>query len=181
MARTRRRQRQRQRQQGGSPNVAYTGTAFTGAGGVPIENRAMSDSYASGWSDSLRGVSPYPFSGGRRSRNRRNRRSKSRQRGGACGACSSLELPQEQTGGHRPFGFELDNTMGGKVYSGLTQTPCPSYQKGGFTDTVGYSLTQPYTSASSNFMEYQSYGKSCGGMGGGGKRRRRKSRKQHRR
>lgn len=125
---------------------------------------------------------PSGMTGGRRHRKHR------KQRGGGGG-----------TGG---YGFVLDNTMGGKVYSGLTVGSCPSApQRGGGpslgdASIVSYPAGYGYAPASAieegggsaHFLAQIPYGKQCmgggarkatRGIGGARKRKSRRHRKSH--
>ena len=188
------RRRSRSRKQfGGSPSVGFDGSTLMSASGVPIDIHSASDPHCN----------PPSQAGGRRRRShskqsrRRSRRSHSKQsqRGGGCG-CNF------QMGGNRSFGFELDPSLG-KVYSGLSITPCPApasggrrrrsrrsrrkqshrrrSQKGGSAaqellvsaEPAGYSMGRPFTSSSASFLDPIAYKPTSSCSGG----RRRRSRK----
>lgn len=192
------------RQSGGSPSIAFTGPAFTGASGVPIEDRIGSDIHGEfkGGRSPVRSQTPHSYAnrGGRRSRRSRRRK----QRGAGCGcnmrggrlrSQSSFRSAQfggrrsrrsRQFGGHRPFGFELDNSLG-KVYSSVgqiggrrrrsrrqrggrsrSQAPQNFVFRGGYGNSsadllgitstrAGFSMNQPFSSDSATFMEYTPY------------------------
>ena len=93
---------------GGGLPVGFTGPAFTGASGVPIEDRIGADTSVE-------------LQRGGRWRRRSHPSFRSSQRGGRS---------RFQRGGHRPFGFEFDNSLG-KVYSSVGQIGGNRKMKGG--------------------------------------------------
>jgi hypothetical protein len=146
--------------------VGFTGPAFTGASGVPIEDRIGADTSVE-------------LQRGGRSRPHRPSRL-STLRGGRS---------RFQRGGHRPFGFEFDNSLG-KVYSSVGQIGgrvgrwrsrkmkggcgCNMMHGGrrslkmrggnnsatlhGITSTTaGFSMNKPFIGDSATFMEHTSY------------------------
>ena len=169
--RTRRRRSQRQWQSGGSPSVAYTGDTIMTTGGAPLEVRTAQDPHCSDL-NSVR-----PLMGGRRSKRRSQRQRNQRQRGGGCGC---MGAPLMQRGGGSPAGgyySQLSNEFTGKMLDGPIKYPCPTQMGGDPKQLInsyqtGYGLTVPVNTPSSNYMDYQSYGRQC--MGGGKRRRSRR-------
>ena len=178
----RRTRRRNQRQSGGSPSVAYIGDTIMATGGAPLEVRTAQDPHCAG-PDSLR---PAPMTGGRSRRQRKSQRSQNQrqrnQRGGGCG-CTGLQ----QRGGGSPAGgyySQLSNEFTGKMLDGPVKYPCPTQMGGDPKQLInsyqtGYGLTVPVNTPSSNYMDYQSYGRQC--MGGGKRQRKSKSKSRSRR
>ena len=162
----RRTRRRSQRQSGGSPSVAYIGDTIMATGGAPLEVRTAQDPHCAG-PDSLR---PAPMTGGRSRRN---------QRGGGCG-CMGAPL-QQRGGGSGNGGYSVMLGQNENIGYPLAyvKAPCPTQMGGDPKQLInsyqtGYGLINPVNTSSSNYMDYQSYGRQC--MGGGKRRRRSKSR-----
>jgi hypothetical protein len=157
--RHRRRQTRKQNQRGGSVSYGYTGPAFSGPGGVPVESRTADDIYTN------------PV-----------------QRPVQWGGCG-CGLQHAMTGGHRPYGFDLTDNSLGKTYSSLTTLPCSAQRGGGGASDAqllgitsaraGFGMGHPVTTPSASFLEPVPYG--SGSLSGGRRRRRRHSHRRHRR
>lgn len=105
--------------------------------------------------------------------------------GGGCGCMAAPPLQRGGGSGTGGYGFVLDNSMGGKVYTDLTRGPCPSQSGGSMRaePVVSYPSGYGYNTASAvevgggsaHFLEQVPYGRQC--MGGGARRKHKKSRK----
>ena len=139
-------------------SYGYTGTTFTGSGGVPVDIHTREDIYGT-WEGR-----PAPQVGG-------------------CG-CGLQAHPQ--SGGHRPFSFDLTDNSLGKTYASVSTLPCG--QRGGqqsviTRDRAGYSMGNPVITPSAIYLEkmpFGPYGTSRMPFSGGRRRRRRNSHRRHR-
>lgn len=109
--------------------------------------------------------------------------------GGGCGCMAAPPLQRGGGAGTGGYGFVLDNSMGGKVYSDLTRGACPSQSGGSMRaePIVSYPSGYGYNTASAvevgggtaHYLEQVPYGRQC--MGGGRHRasRKHRARKSH--